>query len=163
MDLQLFNTHEAGAIFSPCRKYRYVLWREWDKTKPMVAFIGLNPSTANEVKNDPTIRKVTKFARTWGYGGVYMLNLFAYISPYPEDLKTCEDPLGENDRWLDAYLAKSDKIIFSWGRFDVFGRDKEIMERYPNAYCLIKNNNDTPRHPLYVPDNTEPILFNAAT
>src|SRR4051812_38069896 len=106
-----------GAIFSSCRKYRYALYRIWDESKPLVMFIGLNPSTANESKNDPTIRRVITFAKQWGYGGVYMMNLFGLVSPYPKDLLNSVDPIGENDIYLKQMKEKCSDVIFAWGAF----------------------------------------------
>ena len=155
--MDLFNQENNGAIFSYCKKYRYVLWRIWDKSKPYVMFIGLNPSTANETSDDPTIRRVKKFAFDWGYGGIYMMNLFAFVTPYPEKLEVCEDPIGENDKWLNIIAVKCDKIIFAWGSFkEAQKRAKQIMERF-SGYALIINNDGSPRHPLYVNANTEPV------
>lgn len=74
----------TNAILSEDRKYRYVLSRIWDESKPMVMIIGLNPSTADETKNDPTIIRCIDFAKSWGYGGVYMLNLFAFRATLPK-------------------------------------------------------------------------------
>ncbi len=99
--MDLFN--DNGAIFSPCGKYRYVLWRKWEADGPYIMFIGLNPSTANADTDDPTIRRVVRFAKSWGYHGVYMLNLFAYVTPYPEELKKCLDPVGENDMYIKIH------------------------------------------------------------
>ena len=78
---------KSGAIFSSCRKYRYALWRNWDETKPCVMIIGLNPSTADENENDPTITRCINFAKSWGYGGVCVTNLFAYCATVPSDMK----------------------------------------------------------------------------
>lgn len=105
----------AGALFDGSHKYRYVLWRVWNSNKPYIMFIGLNPSTANEKTDDPTIRRVKSFAKTWGYGGVYMLNLFTYVTAYPEELMKCDDPLGPADYYLFEYAKKCEKIIFAWG------------------------------------------------
>lgn len=154
----LFNL-EKNAVFSECRIYRYALWRIWNVDLPKVMFIGLNPSTANEDTDDPTIRRVIRFAKDWGYGGVYMTNLFAIVSPYPEVLKTCEDPLGDNNDWLTTISGMCKDIIFAWGNFDVFGRDKEIIAMFPEAFCLGKNKNGTPKHPLYIAANTIPQLY----
>ncbi|GHX72979.1 hypothetical protein VCSRO16_3593 [Vibrio cholerae] len=66
------------AELSKCRKYRYALWRTWDSDKPFAMFIGLNPSTADEKNDDPTLRRCINFAKSWGYGGVCMANLFAF-------------------------------------------------------------------------------------
>ncbi len=82
-----------GAIFSDDRQYRYCLYRQWNEGKPMVMYIGLNPSTANENKNDNTITKLIKISDKNEFGGFYMLNLFAWISSKPEDLLTCENAL----------------------------------------------------------------------
>lgn len=68
------------AILSEDRKYRYILSRTWDETKPTVLFIGLNPSTADEKTDDPTIRKCINYAKCWGYGKILMANLFAFRS-----------------------------------------------------------------------------------
>lgn len=84
----------SGANFSRCRRFRYALWREWDATLPAVMLIGLNPSTADANHNDPTIRRCIGFARDWGFGGVRVLNLFAFRATYPDDLKAAADPVG---------------------------------------------------------------------
>lgn len=110
--MDLFNDIQKGARFSACRNYRYALWRIWDIDKPLVMFIGLNPSTANETTDDPTIRRVVDFAFRWGYGGVYMMNLFAWVTPYPGELATSPDPLGDNDGWLGRIAGNCEKIIF---------------------------------------------------
>lgn len=94
------------AKLSDCRTYRYELWRTWDESKPYAMFIGLNPSTADETEDDPTIRRCINFAKTWGYGGLCMTNLFAYRATQPEDMKRASDPIGnKNDETL-ILLAK---------------------------------------------------------
>jgi len=149
--LDLFTNENAGAIFSESKNYRYVLWRKWDETKPAVMFIGLNPSTANENEDDPTIRRVKRFAFDWGFGTVYMLNLFAYVTAYPEELKKCNDPIGDNDNWLKEYAKKSDQIVFSWGSFsESKERAIKVIEMFPNSKCLVKNRDGSPKHPLYI-------------
>lgn len=155
--MDLFN--QSSATFSQCRKYRYVLTRVWDTSKFRIAFVGLNPSTANETTDDPTIRRVVNFAKSFGYGGVYMLNLFAYVTPYPHELKQCEDPINNNDEYLKHYASLADKIVFCWGNFDVFGRDKKVAAMFPNAYCLGKNSNGSPKHPLYLKADTSLVPF----
>lgn len=150
---------ESGAEFSECRNYRYALWRIWDKQKPMLMFIGLNPSTANEVMDDPTIRRVKSFATAWGYGGVYMMNCFPYISTDPNDLKEVGNT-ALNDHWLYQVAAMSAEIIFAWGSFIIVkesGRDKELIGMFPNAKALIINKDGSPRHPLYVPSTVIPV------
>ncbi len=155
--VDLFNQIDSGAGFSLNRKYRYVLWRIWDNSKPFVMFIGLNPSTANEATDDPTIRRVVSFANRWGYGGVYMTNLFAFVTAYPEKLKECDDPLGANNKWLKEFAKKCERIIFAWGSFpESKERAKEVMQLF-DGYALMINKDGSPRHPLYVKGNTNPV------
>lgn len=148
-----------GAEFSECRKYRYCLWRIWDETLPKVMFIGLNPSTANEETDDPTIRRVIAFAKKWGYGGVYMMNCFSYVSTDPRELSTVED------RYMnDVRIAEKSKevaeIIFAWGSFgEAKGRASVLSVLYPNARALVINKDGSPRHPLYVRTDTIPVPF----
>lgn len=151
---------EAGAEFSPDRKYRYALWRIWDKSKPLVMFIGLNPSTANESSPDPTITRVINFSRDWGYGGFYMMNLFGIVSSKPQVLLTDPNPLGDNDHWLDKISLKCELVVFCWGVFrQARSRAEEVKQRFPGAYCLKKTKEGHPWHPLYVASNTKPIIY----
>lgn len=150
---------KEGAIFSQCRQYRYILYRIWDDSKPIIGFVGLNPSTANETTDDPTIRKVKGFAKQWGYGGVYMLNLFGFVTAYPKVLKESANPIGDNDMYLKMYGGKCDTIVFAWGNFDVFGRDKEVVKLFENPKALNINKNGSPKHPLYVPYSTQLVDF----
>lgn len=151
----------SGAKFSECRKYRYALWRIWDEAKPLVMFIGLNPSTANESDNDPTIKSVCRIAKSNGYGGVYMMNCFPFISTNPNDL--CKlDRLLENETWLKGISEKCQDVIFAWGNFDVvkkLGTDKYIAGLFPNAKVLGINKSGSPKHPLYCKSNTQFIKF----
>lgn len=157
--MELFNNN--GAEFSECRKYRYALWRIWDESKPMVMFIGLNPSTANETNDDPTIRRVKRFAADWGHGGVYMLNCFPYISTNPNDLRDFGNT-SMNDHWLYKIANKCNEVIFAWGSFDVvkeLGRDEELSIMFPKAKALTINKNGSPRHPLYVRADILPSII----
>jgi hypothetical protein len=156
-----------GAHFSEDRKYRYALWRIWNEDKPLAMFIGLNPSKARESKDDPTIRRVTRFAYDWGCGGFYMMNLFAYVTPYPAELVAAADPLGENDIWLEKINLKCDRICFAWGQFGaaknrriIQERANDIISRYPGAFCLGKTAGGHPRHPLFLLTSTKPEPFN---
>ena len=152
-----------GASFSECRKYRYSLLRIWDKEKPLVMFIGLNPSTAKEDADDPTIRRVKAFAASWGFGGVYMMNLFSYVTPYPAQLSHYEDPVdGANDFQLKQIGKLCSEIIFAWGSFpEARHRAEEIKAMFPEAKALVLNADGSPRHPLYVPKNVQLIPFNS--
>jgi hypothetical protein len=160
--LNMFNQELfTGATFSICRKYRFVLWRIWDDSKPKIMFIGLNPSTANENSDDPTIRRVKNFANSWGYGGVFMLNIFTYVTAYPEELKKCDNPLFLADKYLNEYAAKTDKIIFAWGsNVEASQRGIEVIHMFPEGYVLDVNKNGSPKHPLYVKGDTIPFKYN---
>lgn len=150
----------SGATFSDCGNYRYRLWRFWDDS-PKIMFIGLNPSTANADTDDPTIRRVVRFAQDWGYGGVYMMNLFAWVSAYPKDLLTCDDPLGDNDWHLRDVAALCDNnICFAWGAFKQNKeRAKLVVMMFPRAVCLGITADGSPKHPLYVPAKTSQVNF----
>lgn len=159
MDLFDDNT-VSGAEFSHDRKYRYALWRIWDKEMPSVMFIGLNPSRANESNNDNTITKVSKIAKHNGFGGFYMTNLFAFVTPYPEELPACADPILHNDTWLKKTRAICSKVVFSWGAFpEAQERAKKVIKMFPESFCLKHNKNGSPKHPLYCLDETKLISF----
>lgn len=155
--LNLFENN--GATFSGCRKYRYALWRIWDDQKPLVMFVGLNPSTANEAGDDPTIRSVKRLAKSLGYGGIYMMNLFTFVTPYPDELKRCDDPLGPADLFLLQVAEKCTAVVFAWGKFGYAEREHAVSSMFPNAMCLVKNKDGSPRHPLYVKTGTDLISY----
>ena len=161
----MYNLFEDnGAIFvgeGTSHVYRYQLWRQWDKAKEFVTFIGLNPSTANATQDDPTIRRVIRFAASWGFGGVYMVNLFAFVSTDPTVLlQDQEEKIGPKNDWAIAdAVARSKRVIFAWGSFNVNGRDQVIINKYPQGEALLVNQDGTPRHPLYVPGNVKPLKF----
>ena len=103
MDNRLTGT---GAVFSPCERYRYKLWRVWDPARPLglVMFLMLNPSTATDAEDDPTIRRCIGYARSWGYGGLYVGNLFAYRATTPPTCSARLTPLvrtttGRSEQW----------------------------------------------------------------
>lgn len=143
---------DAGAHFSQDRKNRYALWRIWDNTKPLVMFIGLNPSTANEVDIDPTIRSVIRISKYNGYGGFYMTNCFSYVSTNPDELVIDVVSSSFNDGILLEIREKCKDVVFAWGNFSVVketGRDKELIKMFPNALTIGLNANGSPKHPLF--------------
>ncbi|HEM3181939.1 TPA: DUF1643 domain-containing protein [Streptococcus suis] len=147
---------KTDAVLSNDRKYRYVLTREWDENLPKVMFVGLNPSTADEIKDDPTIRRCISFAKEWGYGGFYMVNLFAFRSKNPSDLWREENPIGiENDDYIKQYVKLSDKVVACWGEMGSYlNRSKKVLELLDDVYCLIINKSGEPKHPLYIKAGT---------
>jgi hypothetical protein len=92
------------------RKYRYLLWRIWDENLPQVTFVMLNPSTAGKEKNDPTINKCIDLAKSWNYGSLEVVNLFAYITSKPTELKTAlnkgDDIVGHKNNLYIQLAAK---------------------------------------------------------
>ena len=152
---------KKDAILSKDRKYRYVLSRIWNDSEPMIMFIGLNPSTADEKEDDPTIRKCIDFAKNWGYGGFYMLNLFAFRATHPEDMFKENEPIGkDNDKYIKEYSKKCDKVMCVWGNNGVYkNRSKEVLEMLDNAYYLKLNQTGEPAHPLYLKSELVPIKF----
>lgn len=153
---------EKKAIISKDKIYRYKLSRTWDSTKPTILFIGLNPSIADENIDDPTITRCINFAKDWGYGTLLMANLFAFRSTYPKDIYLIDDPIGkDNDHYLLECVTQSDLIVACWGNNGTYmNREKVITELVPNLYCLQKNKNGTPHHPLRPPRNIHPVPFN---
>lgn len=146
--MSLFPDIVSSAKFSDCGKYRYWLRRAWDGRLPDALCIGLNPSTANATDNDATIRILISCLKKLGYGGFYMMNLFAIISSKPEILLTCEDPLGENDFHLNDVSLVCKDVIVCWGAFkQAEARIKEVLPKFPDALCFGFNKNGTPFHP----------------
>lgn len=160
----LFGSVVADALFSEDRRYRYMLFRQWNALRPTVGFIGLNPSTANETQADPTITKVTKIAYHNGFGGLYMLNLFAIVSSDPDDILRVQDPIGNNDFHLRYYAHECAKLVLCWGNFKQVGRRAaevlKLLSSFDWAFhYLTLNQNGSPKHPLYCRDNTRLTPF----
>lgn len=155
---------QNNCIFSLSRQYRYTLIHQWEEdAQRTLAVIGLNPSTADEQQLDPTLKKIRGFATRWGYGKFVMLNLFAYRATQPADMKKVVNPIGlENDQWI-KYVIRSynvDKVLLGWGTHGVhMGRDREVLKLTADqdTIALAVNANGTPKHPLYVPYDTEPF------
>jgi hypothetical protein len=151
-------------IVSPCREYRYCLWREWEPPQASyVVFIGLNPSTADATQDDPTLRRCVNYAKRWGYGAVCLLNLFAYRATRPAVMKAHPDPVGvENDYWLHYWASGADLIVAAWGNHGVHRqRDQAIFTRLNRPlFCLGITKTGQPKHPLYLNANVQPIPFN---
>jgi hypothetical protein len=152
---------KGGATLSEDRKYRYALWRAWDQVKPHVLFVGLNPSTADETVDDPTVRRCIAFARGWGYGGVHIVNLFALRATDPEHLTRDADPIGpENDRWIRQSADAAALVICAWGNGGLFGnRGTQVLHMLENAYYLQMNSTGQPAHPLYLRGTLHPKPF----
>jgi hypothetical protein len=148
-------------------KYRYRLWRIWDESLPKVLFIMLNPSTADGLRDDPTIRRCMKFAKAWGFGGIYVGNLFAYRSTDPDNLYfhygNDQDIVGpENDKYIDEMATMCQKVVFAWGNYGgLMGRGIDLAYKFQDAYCLGHTKIGHPAHPLYLKKTTELKPFKA--
>jgi hypothetical protein len=148
-------------LFSPDRAHRYTLWREWPDLftpNPTYAqFIGLNPSTADELVDDPTVRRCINFAKRWGMGAMCMTNIFAFRATDPRVMFATPEPVGaENDRWLAEIAGGADIVVAAWGTHGVYrGRGAEVSKMLnARLQCLGKTNGGFPRHPLYVAADT---------
>ncbi len=143
--------------------HRLMLGRQWDAKKPMAAIIGLNPSTANDTTDDPTIRKLIALCQGNGYGGFYMLNLFTLVSPHPSELLKHDNLHPEADQFILELMKKSDDIIVMWGSLvKKLGKTGEtrinqiwqLTGRKPIS-CFGMNADYNPVHPLYKKNDTK--------
>jgi hypothetical protein len=166
---------DIGTIFSPCRKYRYTLWRKWwddqlflnkDKSPRFVQFICLNPSTADETVNDPTVRRCINYAQAWGYDAMCMTNLFAFRATDPKDMLRESEPIGEeNNLWLQRVAEQAGLIVAAWGNKGLsFGRARNVTHylKLPKLHCLKITNAGQPEHPLYLKKTLTPIPYDPA-
>ena len=164
--------HET--IFSEDRVYRYTLWRDFecdDIFQPprffnsFVQFIGLNPSTADENNDDPTIRRCIQFAKDWGYGSFCMTNLFAFRATDPRVMKLHKWPIGaDNTNQIMDVAGEAGLIVAAWGRDGShMGRGEQVLSALASigksVYHLGLNGDGTPKHPLYLRGDTMPSPF----
>jgi hypothetical protein len=152
-----------GATFSPCRAYRYSLWRKWGPEQGGYAmFVGLNPSTADETLDDPTVRRCIAFAKDWGYSGMLMTNIFAYRATDPEVMKAVSEPVGqENDDTLRRLAQGAGVVVAAWGVHGThIGREEAVRALLPGIHCLKLTKYGAPGHPLYLKKTLVPIPFN---
>ena len=146
------------AIISQDEKYRYQLSRIWDEEKPKILFIMLNPSTADADVDDPTIRRVVNFAKSWGYGGVFVGNLYAFRSTDPKGLRHTDDPIGEdNIQHIQNLLGLVEKVIYAWGNNQ---REPDwLCDLVDSPYCIDVSKKGIPKHPLYLKSELQPKLY----
>lgn len=149
------------AIFSEDRIYRYVLIRIWDDYLPKIIFIGLNPSVGDENSSDKTINQCIKYAKSLNYGGIYMLNLYAFVSKNPTKLKDVKNPIGsKNDKYINEYLDKSDIVVCMWEN-NILSQKRadEILKKIKNPYCFKINKSGQPSHISRLSLNLKLIKF----
>lgn len=146
-------------------KYRYALWRVWGDPFNLCVFVMLNPSTATHEEDDPTIRRCGAFAKLWGYGGLAVVNLFAFRSTLPAALKEVVDPIGPaNTLIISRYARVAKRLVVAWGT-DGGLRDRDrqvctILAAQGTQTVALKLTADGfPNHPLYIPANAQPIIY----
>lgn len=156
------------ARFSPCFRYRYELWRDTGGLFPgrgVANFIMLNPSTADETANDPTVERCEARCRSWGYDRLVVTNLFAWRSTDPRALLQVADPVGpENDETLVRIAAEADLVLIGWGNHGrIRGRGGAVAEmlrrRRVGLHALRVTKEGQPEHPLYLPYTLGPTTF----
>ena len=156
----------SAAVISRDGKYRYKLSRRWTPGSDRAVWILLNPSTADAVEDDATIRRSISFAKRWGYDGIDVYNLFALRSRHPIRIEIVDDPVGpDNDRWLSVAAQTTGKVIAAWGACNTpvqMRRANEVIQfllrdRYVLLSTLGLTKSGQPRHPLYV-RNDAPLI-----
>jgi hypothetical protein len=177
MSNETFKLHRVSedhtTVFSLDRVYRYTLWRQvppifdfqdqryklWGSD--FVQFIGLNPSTADEVEDDPTIRRCRYFAARFGFKWMCMTNLFAFRATDPSVMKAQAHPIGPaNTNWIEAIAKEAGLVIAAWGVHGHFlDRDLQVAALVPNLHCLGKTKDGSPRHPLYLKNSATPMPY----
>lgn len=148
------------AAWSPCRQYRYTLWRTWtNNPRPRYAmFCCLNPSTATEFEDDPTVRRCVGYAKAWGFDAFVMANLFAFMATDPRNMKAASDPIGpENDEWLAKLAAGAGLVVAGWGVHGEFmGRAAQVRRLLGELHYLKLTKGGQPMHPLYLRADLQP-------
>ena len=145
----------SGARFSGCRRYRHVLWRSWAPDAGSVVFVGLNPSTADASRNDPTIRRCVGFAHDWGFGAMVMVNLFDVRATDPAVMRRRRAPLSRaNDAVLLEHARRASLVVAAWGAHGAHrGRAdavRALLKRHGvEARCFGLTASGEPLHPLY--------------
>ena len=159
------RTHVKGdapsvAVYSDCEAYRYLLTRVWDDALPRALFVMLNPSTATEVQNDPTVERCERRARALGFGAFRVTNIFAFRATDPRAMRAMADPVGpENDTAIRGSLdwagGPADRIVCAWGTHGAhLGRgaavERLLRESGRDLHHLGLTAAGAPKHPLYI-------------
>ena len=163
---------ERGCILSDCGAYRYRLWREWDRSRPTLAFLMLNPSTADHLTDDPTITRCMSRAVAGKFGCLEVVNLFPLRATDPDELLKHPDPVGPKRGSVTAdgaildVIERAHTVICAWGAHPAAApRAAEVMRLLSMAgmrnrlYHLGLNKDGSPKHPLYIAASTRPKPF----
>jgi hypothetical protein len=158
----------SGARFACRRRYRYVLWRVWEPGLGCCNFLMLNPSTADETVNDPTIERCQRRAARWGYGGLVVTNLFALCTYDPALLRRAADPVGpDNDAAIAAAARAARLVLCAWGNHGAYqGRSCTVRTLLAGLgvapVCLGETQAREPAHPLYLGYDRAPVTMTIA-
>jgi hypothetical protein len=153
-----------GATFSECRRYRYTLTRTWDESKGLVVFCGLNPSTADETEDDPTIRRELGYGKAWGYGRLVKVNAYAFRSTDPKGLWEAEEPCGHDNLGVILEWAKrADLFVAAWGAnirpAQAWTLRLALDVAHVEVHALKLTKRGFPSHPLYLPKTLKPFVW----
>ena len=152
----------STAVYSPCEAYRYALTRIWDTEGRRVLFVMLNPSTATEVQNDPTVERCERRARALGFGGFRVCNIFAFRATDPRVMRAQADPVGPaNDAAIAEGALWADSVVCAWGTHGahlVRGSAVEALLRATGRPLLHLGLSKAghPKHPLYIAYECQP-------
>jgi len=121
--------------------------------------VGLNPSTADETEDDPTLIRCINFAKSWGFGGVCMANLFAFRATDPSDMMAANEPVGsENDTWLNKLPKDAGIVVAAWGNNGGYlDRSTQVKNILPELHYIKMNKSGEPAHPLYLKASLKPV------
>ena len=164
------RTHTKGdapsvAVYSDCLRYRYLLTRTWDAGGRKVLFVMLNPSTATEVQNDPTVERCERRARALGFGAFRVTNIFAWRDTDPQNMRAAADPIGPgNDAAITESCAWADQIIAAWGTHGAHLQRAAAVEQLLKGtgkpiYHLGLSKAGHPKHPLYIAYTQQPKVW----
>lgn len=166
----------TSAIISDCELHRYQLERIWDRALPVLVVCMLNPSRAGVTANDPTVLALIHFATLWGYGGIHIVNLYAYRAPHPKEMFKQSEAIAigpENWKHIQTAIELSklngSRLLVAWGRGgNLFDRDKWFsnlaVSQGVNLICLGRTKDGHPKHPMArgvhrIPRDRQPILY----
>lgn len=165
---RLFFVREASAVIDPTGTYRYALWRWWtddQSDQRFINFVMLNPSTADGIEDDATIRKCMAFSRAWGFKRMGVTNLFALRSRDPHVLLEHKAPIGpQNDQTIVNIAAAATAIICAWGNdgwlLDRPAAVKQLLRPYASKLHFLRlNGTGEPAHPLFLPTAITPTRW----
>ncbi|THD73988.1 DUF1643 domain-containing protein [Thalassobius vesicularis] len=160
-DFQKGDAHST-AVYSDCEKYRYLLTRTWDPAGRKALFVMLNPSTATEVQNDPTVERCERRARALGFGAFRVTNIFAWRDTDPRAMRAAADPVGPaNDAAITDSCAWADQIVAAWGTHGAhLDRGAQVARLLRNTglpiFHLGLTKDGHPKHPLYIAYTQQP-------